>query len=782
VRTSFLLLAVAVAHVCVLWTGSAVTASPLVLAEKGSAKALILMPASPSSVEKYAAEHMANCLAKICGGTFKVVVQTGAPKDSYRQPVISIGRTTLAKDLPMQGLEWKRSNREAFRVVRRGSALMICGNQKSDVCDNGTLWGVHAFLRAQGVGSYLGDPLGDVVPAKPTLTVDEMDFTDAPAFEIRNSGETAASHLRRYAPGGDLVKYLPEGRGDDLARGIAAGGRKVEFFHMYQYLVTPQVRKDHPEWFANTHNPLHGAPASIETGICLSNPGIRNLFVEYFRRKFREEPDLYAASICPDDYSLGDRCSCPNCQRLMEMSAPPTFADDSPRSASDLSIDFVNAVATGLEKEFPDRRLITYAYLDYLDPPTKIRVHPNVIIMIAPLRSPDEIHPALDEIVRGWRRMGAQKLYWYGYLLTRPPVPHLMAEWFRSYKRWGIEGVYLETSSGVGAFSALNGWLASKLMWDPDADVGKLVDEFCAQLFGPDVGILMSRFFIAWDAKPPFASEDIPKLLAAAEKMAGDPGSVLGKRVRLFKLAYELWRSSYDLDEALKLNDISAAHQIVKSGIAAAESLRREYPGWALNQNVAMLNRTGWCEYTASILAALETLLNQPVAAPAPETPAAGPALCLTNNSDLPQTRRIDAGAKVTYSPPTANDPEGKKLFDGKTDGAHAVFNGQYPSCNVDLDLQKQYQIDRVEVCTGMTIGHGHLMPIQTVPIYIEIQVSKDGKDFKPVDRIMPRTLRGFVHSGSLWVTARYVRLVTTSLNWGHEVDEVRIWGRAKPE
>ena len=60
--------------------------------------------------------------------------------------------------------------------------------------------------------------------------------------------------------------------------------------------------------------------------------------------------------------------------------------------------------------------------------------------------------------------MGAQKLYWYGYILTRPPIPHLMGAWFRNYKRLGIDGVYLEFTHGVGAFTALNGWLYSKLM------------------------------------------------------------------------------------------------------------------------------------------------------------------------------------------------------------------------------------------------------------------------------------------------------------------------------
>lgn len=764
-------------QMALLATGQKAEAVPLVLADKGSAKAFILSPATPSTVEKYAAEYMARTLTRITGGKFTIVKEESGTK--YDQPVISIGRTALAKDLQIQGPDWKRNNPEAFRIVRHNNALVICGNPKSNISDQGALWGVHAFLGMQGVGSYLPDPLGDVIPEKPTLTVDEIDFTDAPAFEMRGGCDTVAGGLKRYESNGDLVDYLPEGQNGELARGFsvnrAGTSRKNDFYHMWQYLITPQVRKEHPEWFEKTHNPLYGpSPGGIETGICLTNPGIRNLFVEHFRARFRQDPDLYAATICPDDYSVGDRCSCPDCQRLMALSAPPTFTDDSPRSSSDLLIDFVNAVAKGLEKEFPDRKLITYAYVDYIDPPTKTRVHPNVIIMIAPLRSPDELNPALDDIVRGWRHMGAQKIYWYGYVLSRPPVPYLMGEWFHKYKDLGIDGVYLEFSPGIAAFSALNSWIYCKLMWNPDADVGKLIDEYCNGLFGPEIGPLMQRLFVAWEVNPPFAGEDVPRLLSAAEKMAGEPTSIISRRVRLFKLAYEIWRSSYELDEALKIDDIPKAHAVVKAGLEAAESLRQEYPGWALNQNVALLNRSGWCEYAASVLPALETLMNSEIAKPLPEAPLPDPALCLTGNADLPQSERIDTGVTV----PSLGGKEGKKLFDGKIEGLEQIVGSGGPVWTIDLDLQKEYQIESVEVCTGMTRGASNLMRFQTVPIFIEIQVSNDGKDFRPVDRILPRTLRGYVRSDNLLVTARYVRLITASLNYLHEIDEVRVWGR----
>gem|GEM_PF-1704768 len=755
---------------------------PLLLVQNGTARAVILTPAAPSKMEQYAAEYLARGLHRISGGTFPVVTEANAGPPPYSGPVISLGRTALAGDLPMQGPAWKQRSPEAFRLLRRDTALIICGNQAGEFGDYGTLWGVYAFLERQGLGSYLHYPLGEVVPDRPTLTVTELDLTDAPWFRMRGGG-SALAQLQRYDPGGDLVQYLPDGRDGELVTGVRSGTRKVEFYHMYQYLITPEVRQAHPDWFEHTHNPRYGPQPSAaanpgqggsEAGICLSNPGLRDFFVEHFRARFRQDPDLYAATICPDDYLLGDRCSCADCQRLMNLSAPPTYTVRSPRSSSDLQIDFVNAIAAALEPEFPDRKLVTYAYLDYMDAPTVTRVHPNVIIMIAPLDVPDELHPGLDRIVKGWRRMGAQTLYWYGYILGRPPVPSLLGEWFRKYRDWGIDGVYLEFTPGIAAFTALNSWLYRKLMWNPAANVQDLVDEFCTQLFGPELGSLMRRLFLAWELRPPFADEDAAALLTEIRTRAAAAESPIPERTRLFTLAYEIWNASHAVDDALKRNDDARAAAVAARAVAAAEELRREFPGWALNQNVAGWNCVGWCELQAA-LPALEKLASSPVPEPQRELPLPGPVRCLTGNADIPAANRVSTNVRV----PNLDAEDAAKLFDGKFESGKNSLSRQGPLLTVDLDLGRPLQLDRVEICNGTTRGHSCLVLTETVPIYVDIQVSTDGAEYRTVDRVLPRTLPGFVSSRTLLVTARYLRLVAASLNYRFQLDEVRVWGRA---
>ena len=243
------------------------------------------------------------------------------------------------------------------------------------------------------------------------------------------------------------------------------------------------------------------------------------------------------------------------------------------------------------------------------------------------------------------------------------------------------------------------------------------------------------------------------------------------KRVRFVKLGWELYYSALELDDALKAADIAGAHRIVTAGIEAAERLKAEFP-WAIRTDV-WLHNTAHMEYGVTVLPALETLLNTTVVKPAPETPAPGPVRCLTDNADVPAAERIDSGVTVSFDQP-AGGLDGGKLFDGKIEGQeHNLSPGTYPAWTITLDLKKEYQIDRVEIGTGMTSARWDI-----VPIYIEVSLSNNGRDFTAVERILPRTLRGFAQTSSLFATARHVRLRTASLNMWHAVSEVRVWGR----
>ena len=210
-------------------------------------------------------------------------------------------------------------------------------------------------------------------------------------------------------------------------------------------------------------------------------------------------------------------------------------------------MDFYNGVARGLEKEFPDRKVIGAAYVSYFDPPVETRVHPNVIIILTPLRDTSELHPALDGIVQGLAGHGGEGalLVWLCHgrrahaQRNCPPIPQL--------QRWNLEGVYIEHRPTT-AISGINYYLESRLAWNWDAHVDDLLQQFCYELFGPEAGRLMVNFWYAWEQK---SYDRARQLIEAAEAMVSKD-EVKVKRLRYFKLGLQMVTSGRDMDDAIK--------------------------------------------------------------------------------------------------------------------------------------------------------------------------------------------------------------------------------------
>jgi hypothetical protein len=90
-------------------------AAPLLLCHNGVARSVILLPARPSSLERYAAAELAAYLEKMTGGLFPLLKEGAAIPPA--KAVINIGRTRMSVQLAMQGTLKTRTSREVFRVA-----------------------------------------------------------------------------------------------------------------------------------------------------------------------------------------------------------------------------------------------------------------------------------------------------------------------------------------------------------------------------------------------------------------------------------------------------------------------------------------------------------------------------------------------------------------------------------------------------------------------------------------------------------------------------------------
>ena len=109
-----------------------------------------------------------------------------------------------------------------------------------------------------------------------------------------------------------------------------------------------------------------------------------------------------------------------------------------------------------------------------------------------PLES--EANRALEQDLQEWSRMADHFMIWnYVTDFTKYYQPHpnwhTVAPDLRFFRKCGAISIYEQGSwNGGGAvadLADLRAWLLSKLLWNPDLDTEKLMDEFVTGYYGP---------------------------------------------------------------------------------------------------------------------------------------------------------------------------------------------------------------------------------------------------------------------------------------------------------
>lgn len=238
----------------------------------------------------------------------------------------------------------------------------------------------------------------------------------------------------------------------------------------------------HPEWFSERDG------KRVPRQLCLSNPEMRKELTLRVLERLRNYPETRYISVSQDDNH--DFCRCAACEAFVK----------SHGSQSDLLIDAINQVAAAVEKEFPGVYVETLAYYYTRSAPKRVRARRNVVVRYCtieaasfhPLES--EANRALEQDLQEWSRMADHFMIWnYVTDFTKYYQPHpnwhTAAPDLRFFRKCGAISIYEQGSwNGGGAvadLADLRAWLLSKLLWNPDLDTEKLMDDSSPALLRP---------------------------------------------------------------------------------------------------------------------------------------------------------------------------------------------------------------------------------------------------------------------------------------------------------
>ena len=329
---------------------------PVVVAEKG--RVLVPVVVSPSAIAetRETAADLARLLSAITGATFSVTESADLTAG------ISLGLPGDFSDLKVYSLPyWDALGPDAATHIvawSNGKNVSLSGSTNQSL--RNAMW---ELLHTIGYRKYAPYDAWEVIPKKPRLVID-VAVKRTPRFQSR----------RIFFGFGQWPDNTAAYQ-DWLDKNQMLGGDPVSIGHVWQGIIKARQAEfdTHPEWLGR----IDGSPSNK---FCVMAPGLSELVVDWVLETLRADPSRRYISMEPSDGGGWDGCE-----------------SDAGMSPSDRVVTLANAVAAGIEDEFPGRFITFYAYSQHSPPPT-IVVRPEVIVFPATSFAKGEF----SDLVRGW--------------------------------------------------------------------------------------------------------------------------------------------------------------------------------------------------------------------------------------------------------------------------------------------------------------------------------------------------------------------------------------------
>lgn len=550
---------------------SAATALPGMhsIVQDSQATAVILLADSAAPDEILAANELQKYAQSISGARLVIEKSSAADLPGHSDKAkakkllpILVGDFALTA-ANRKAIEARGNDPSSFLLKVEGNAITIAGLSPA-----GTLIGTYEFLEQLGVRWFMPGEIGTVIPSRKTLQVAWQETIQVPSFGGRWHGGLKfpewARHVRMGGPS------FPS------AHGIKGTG-KGDF-------------AAHPDLFALVDGERR--PRQLH----ISSPEVIARAVEATKKYFRENPGQPWIGMGPNDGS--GFCECASCRALDAGDWDPLTNEP---SMTDRYIWFFNQILEGIEDEFPDKKIGFYCYHSYMRPPLKTTPNPRIVPAFAPLtlcRVHGMNNPICPErsyyakLMEQWGQI-LPEVYERGYWFNAadPGFPfseiHKMRDEIPAAHKLGIKGWRVETINHWGSETP-SLYIAAKLMWNHEADVDALLQDFYEKFFGP-AQKPMAQYFTLMDATlrdsdyhtgssfdtPLFYPSALRKRarqkLNEAGKLAGE--GIYARRVKVFRSTFDYLETFIEMLEDRNAFNFTSAYAKLQKLDAQQEAL-----------------------------------------------------------------------------------------------------------------------------------------------------------------------------------------------------------------
>ncbi len=212
--------------------------------------------------------------------------------------------------------------------------------------------------------------------------------------------------------------------------------------HGFSKLLDRKLFEDHPDYFRMFQPDDFRGKRQPDSNLCVTNPEVRKIVVENFRRVLREEPDFHARLAWADDLPASGWCWCSSCRSY------------SPSAQNMLGMKLLCKAA---DLENSNQRISLIAYHDTLFPDPDLTPDKRMFFHWAPrercyahaIDDPDCPRNAKHwEALNAWKKKfaGIDDSHTFEYYLDQllfnglhPFTPEIIAADMKAYHRAGFE-------------------------------------------------------------------------------------------------------------------------------------------------------------------------------------------------------------------------------------------------------------------------------------------------------------------------------------------------------
>jgi len=228
-------------------------------------------------------------------------------------------------------------------------------------------------------------------------------------------------------------------------------------------------------------------------------------------------------------------------------------------SSSASWLEFVNAIAERVEKQYPDVQIAMMAFLHLEKPPAHVRPRHNVLVYSIPVTSDRKL--PLKDVAEGqwtarWCDIARHVYIWeHEANFWNPLQPHpnhfVVPENLRFFAKHGVKGVVIEGKSGnASELGRMRAYVESQLLWDPRRNARQLMTEFLGAYYGAAGPFLMQ--WIELQQRAVLAAKDYVHVAYALSTDDWLTVEDLNRGVRLFEQALAAVRGDETLEQRVR--------------------------------------------------------------------------------------------------------------------------------------------------------------------------------------------------------------------------------------